>query len=139
MVDDNRHGVLARRTILEELGHKLFAASGPLEALDLFAKNSFDLVITDYKMPQMNGVEFIAKVREFNTVVPVILVSGFVDTLGLTEENTGADAVIQKSANEVPQLLRAVNRLLRKKTARKPAASAKGQPPTSKPKAKGAS
>jgi len=39
--------------------------------------------------------------------------------LGLTESNTGADAVIQKSAHEVSHLLRAVSRLLRRKPARK--------------------
>ena len=49
-----------------------------------------------------------------------MLVSGFVDTLGLNEASTGADAVIQKSANEVTHLVRAVNRLLRRK---KPAAA----------------
>jgi CheY-like chemotaxis protein len=136
MVDDNRHGVLARRTILEELGHELHVASDPREALELFAKRTFDLVITDYKMPYMNGVEFIGKAREINPAVPVILVSGYVDALGLTEENTGSDAVIQKSANEVPQLLRAVNRLLRKKT-KKPATSAKSQDKTPKTRAKG--
>jgi hypothetical protein len=41
-------------------------------------------------------------------------VSGFTDTLGLDEASTGADIVLQKSNNEVPQLIRAVNRLLRK-------------------------
>jgi hypothetical protein len=67
--------------------------------------------------------------------VPVILISEFVDALGLNEENTGADAVIQKSANEVSHLIRAVGRLLRRKPAKKPAQS-EGPPPT---KAKGKS
>jgi hypothetical protein len=44
----------------------------------------------------------------------VILISGFTDTLGLDEASTGADVVLQKSNNEVGQLIRAVNRLLRK-------------------------
>ena len=43
-----------------------------------------------------------------------IEVIGFTDTLGLDEANTGADIVLQKSNNEVPQLIRAVTRLLRK-------------------------
>ena len=44
----------------------------------------------------------------------MILISGFTDTLGLNEANTGADVVIQKSAHEVSHLIRSVNRLLRK-------------------------
>jgi hypothetical protein len=46
-----------------------------------------------------------------------VLLSGFVDALGLNEQTTGAEAVIQKSANEVPHLVRAVARLLKKKPA----------------------
>jgi hypothetical protein len=55
----------------------------------------------------------------------VILISGFTDTLGLNENNTGADIVIQKSSHEVGQLIRAVNRLLRKQNqpSKKPASS----------------
>jgi hypothetical protein len=52
-----------------------------------------------------------------------VLVSGFVDALGLNEATTGADGVIQKSANEVTHLVRAVNRLMRRKPAKKPAGS----------------
>ena len=54
--------------------------------------------------------------------IPIVLISGFVDTLGMNEANSGADAVIQKSANEVTHLVRAVNRLLRRKPAKKPMA-----------------
>jgi hypothetical protein len=39
--------------------------------------------------------------------------------MGLNEDNTGADVVIQKSANEVAHLVRSVNRLLRRKPTRK--------------------
>ena len=53
----------------------------------------------------------------------IILLSGFVEPLGLTEQNTGADAVIAKSSNEPAHLVRSVkrlvNRALRKPPARK--------------------
>ena len=123
MVDDNRHGLTARKAVLQELGYVITVCSDPEDAVNWIAATAFDLIITDYKLPHMNGVDLIAKVREVHPDTPVILVSGFVDTLGLTEENTGSDAVIQKSANEVHQLVRAVARLLRKKTPRKPASS----------------
>jgi FixJ family two-component response regulator len=73
----------------------------------------------------MNGVEFITRLRKQNPTVSVILISGFTDTLGLNEANTGADVVIQKSSHEVSHLVRSVNRLLRKRQqpARKPPAS----------------
>jgi CheY-like chemotaxis protein len=123
IVDDNSLGLTARRSVLEELGHKVFTATAPVDALELCGKQRFDLVVTDYKMPKMNGVEFISRLRKQHPTVGVILISGFTDTLGLNESNTGADVIIQKSSNEVSQLIRAVNRLLRKQPSKKPPAS----------------
>ncbi|MBZ5606409.1 MAG: response regulator [Acidobacteriia bacterium] len=115
LVDDNANGLSARRCVLEELGHRIATASSATEALEQLAGHRFDLMVTDYKMPRMDGVELIARVRKQTPGMPVILISGFVDSLGLSEANTGADVVIQKSANEVSHLVRSVGRLLRKK------------------------
>ncbi|SRR5579883_760600 len=123
LVDDNTNGLKARKTLLEEMGYRIATGSNGEDALDHFAKQKFELVITDYKMPRMDGLELIAQLRKRAPEVPIILISGYVDTLGLNEDNTGADAVIQKSANEVSHLTRAVARLLRPKAPRKPAAS----------------
>lgn len=123
LVDDNKMGLSARKTVLEELGYRIITAACAEDGLEAFARQSCDLVITDYRMPRMNGIELIAKVRTHKPLVPVVLISGFVDSLGLNEMNTGADVVIQKSANEVSHLVRAVNRLLRRRPEKKPAAS----------------
>jgi CheY-like chemotaxis protein len=123
LVDDNKLGLSARRCVLEELGHHIATASNGADALEQFANHKFDLVVTDYKMPRMDGLELIAGIRKTAPELPVILISGFVDSLGLSEENTGADVVIQKSANEVSHLVRSVARLLRKKPVKKPAGS----------------
>lgn len=123
LVDDNRQGLCARKSVLEELGYEITVASSADEALEQFAQQKFDLLITDYKMPRMNGMELIKRVRTQNPALPIILLSGFVDTLGLSEETTGADIVIQKSHNEVVHLVRSVSRLLNRKATRKPASS----------------
>src|SRR5512143_1851107 len=115
LVDDNVRGSLARKTVLEELGHNIHMASSGAEALEQFSQHKYDLVVTDYKMPRMDGLELIVRLRKQQPEIRIVLVSGFVDTLGLNEASTGADAVIQKSANEVTHLVRAVNRLLRRK------------------------
>ena len=117
LVDDNSMGLSARRSVLEELGHQVQTSGTAAEALDLCGKRGFDVVVTDYKMPKMNGVEFIGRLRKLHPATAVILISGFTDTLGLDEASTGADIVLQKSNNEVSQLIRAVNRLLRKQQA----------------------
>lgn len=129
LVDDNAMGLAARRSVLEELGHKVVTCGAPQDALELCGKQRFDVVVTDYKMPKMNGLEFIGRLKKQHPGVSVILISGFTDTLGLTEANTGADVVMQKSAHEVSLLIRSVNRLLRQqKPAKKAAASQAGKP-----------
>ena len=126
LVDDNKLGLSARKSVLEELGHRIATAANGVDALEQFGEGKFDLVVTDYKMPRMDGLELIVGLRKISPELPVILISGFVDSLGLNEESTGADVVIQKSANEVSHLVRAVARLLRKKAVKKPAGSEEG-------------
>jgi CheY-like chemotaxis protein len=70
-------------------------------------------------MPKMNGAELIREIRVLDQSVPIIMLSGYVEALGLTESNTGADLVLTKSANEVTHLVRAVSRLLRLKATKK--------------------
>ncbi len=122
LVDDNRLGLVARKSVLEELGYQITTALEGVTALELYGAGKFDLVITDYKMPRMNGLELIQRIRELAANAPIILISGYADALGMNEENTGADAVIAKSANEVVQLVRCVSRLLRRGTPKKPPA-----------------
>jgi CheY-like chemotaxis protein len=138
LVDDNLNGLVARRSVLEELGYEITATTDPLEALTLFANHRFDLLITDYKMPKLDGLELIRTIRQSNSDVPIILISGFAETLGLTEASTGSDAVVQKSSNEIQHLVHSVARLLKKKTPKKPAASV-SRSAAAKVKAKGVS
>lgn len=118
LVDDNRQGLIARKSLLQELGYSVRTAAGAEEALELLAQHKFDVVVTDYKMPRMNGVELIRRIRAAQPAAGVILLSGYVEPLGLSEKDTGADVVIPKSAGEVGHLTRAVKRLLNRPPAR---------------------
>jgi CheY-like chemotaxis protein len=87
-------------------------------------EQSCDLVITDYKMSPMDGLELIRALRQRGMNIPIILLSGFAECLGLTPESTGADVVLQKSAGEITTLARHAKRLLMPR--KKPAASQEG-------------
>ncbi len=126
LVDDNIHGVVARRSVLEEFGYHDTAASGGTEALELVNQHEYDLIVTDYRMPGMDGVALIGALRARDFKNPIILLSGFLNHLGLTEQTTRADMLIQKSANETDQLVRAVKRLLT--MPKKPPAPQRSQP-----------
>lgn len=128
LVDDNKMGLTARCHVLRELGYRTISSSSARSALEVFTKQHVDLVVTDYKMPDMSGIDLIREMRAVKAQVPVILMSGFVDVLGLDEQTTGADLVVPKSANEVNHLVRSVSRLLNRKPAKKPPASERPQP-----------
>jgi CheY-like chemotaxis protein len=134
LVDDNRDGLLVRRCLLEEVGCCVQIAANGEEGLRLFKAGPFDVVVTDYRMPRMNGGELIQLIRVLDPNARIILLSGFVEPLGLTEENTGADAVIAKSANEPANLVRWVKRLVNR-AVRKPPGSQKA--PQARAKASG--
>ena len=125
LVDESRMGVAARRTVLREAGWDVFTASNTEDGLEQVARQSIQVLVTEFKITSLGGLEFIRAAREQNPNLAVIVLSGFTDALGLHEANTGADIVLQKNANEVSQLLRGIKRLLTRKPARKPAAKVK--------------
>jgi CheY-like chemotaxis protein len=122
LVDDSQDGLLVRRSLLEEQGYRVHIAVNGEEGLRLFERQAFDVVVTDYRMPLMTGIELIRKIRAEKPATPVVLLSRGVEPLGLTEENTGADAVIAKNCDEPARLVRCVRRLINR-PARKPALS----------------
>jgi CheY-like chemotaxis protein len=126
LVDDNNHGLIARKAVLEELGYKVSTAKSGEEALEMFSAGKFHLVVTDYRMPKMSGTDLIREIRKMDAQARIILLSGFVEPLGLDEKSTGADVVISKSSGEVGNLVRSVNRLLTRRVEKKPPTSQKG-------------
>jgi len=123
LVDDSKDGLLVRRALLEEQGFDVHIAVNGEEGLKLFQRRSFDVVVTDYRMPVMCGLELIRGIRALKPLTPVVLLSGAVEPLGLNQENTGADVVIAKNSSEAARLIRSVKRLINRPPTRKPAAS----------------
>jgi CheY-like chemotaxis protein len=76
-VDD--HEVLARLSceILQSQGYRAEYAYNPNDALAKFDRETFDLVVTDYRMEGMNGVELARKIRQKAPEIPVVVVTGY--------------------------------------------------------------
>jgi CheY-like chemotaxis protein len=120
LVDDNARGSTARKMILTDNGYEVETALSGEEAWELFQEHSFDVVVTDLRMGGFDGVELIRRIRATDTPTGIILLSGFIDCLGLTPESSGADELINKSNKEIPELLRAVRKLAARPRRRKP-------------------
>jgi CheY-like chemotaxis protein len=76
-VDD--HEVLARLSceILEMQGYRAVSAYNGQDALEKFERERFDLLVTDFRMDGMNGLELARKVHDKYPDVPVIIVTGY--------------------------------------------------------------
>lgn len=111
LVDDNPHGLTARKMILVDHGYEVETALSGEVAWDIFQKQHFDIVVTDLRMSGIDGVELIRRIRAADAPARTILLSGFINCLGMTEQSTGADELIAKSNREVPELLRAIRKL----------------------------
>lgn len=138
LVDDNSHGLTARKMILVDHGYGVETALSGEEAWETFQKHHFDIVVTDLRMSGIDGVELIRRIRASDTPARTILLSGFIGCLGLTEQTTGADELISKSNKEVPELLRAIRKLATQPRRRR-ASSQGGSGSTSSGRGKGPS
>ena len=95
LVDDEDDLVELGQAMLETLGYSVLAKTSSLEALEVFRSqpDHFDLLVTDYTMPHMTGIDLAKEVRKIRTDIPIILCSGYSDFL---EKVNVADFGIQE-------------------------------------------
>lgn len=91
-VDD--HEVLARLSceILEMQGYRAVSAYNAQEALEKFKRENFDMVVTDFRMEGMNGLELARQIHATDPGVPVIIVTGY----GPIDGGKDVNACLQK-------------------------------------------
>src|SRR5712691_841718 len=77
VVDDERKMRRLLQILLERMGIDSAAAESGEEALERFQAEKIDLVLTDLKMPGLTGLELLARLRELDADVPVILLTAF--------------------------------------------------------------
>ncbi len=77
VVDDEKTVCNSCKKILTQAGYQVDVASSGQEALDKLRGNGFDVVITDWKMPKMNGLEVAREVKREKPEVAVIIITGY--------------------------------------------------------------
>lgn len=77
--------------------HAVIEASNPIEALEIFYDEHIDLVISDFRMPEMSGTELLTKIKEINPILPFILVTAYGDIdLAVSVIKKGAAEFLEK-------------------------------------------
>lgn len=97
-VDDDPVEQLYAREILESRGHEVFPAGDGEEALEVYARDGMriDLVVTDLRMPRLNGLRLVNALREMDPRVTILAASGHnADQLDLAERSGVADVIVK--------------------------------------------
>lgn len=119
-VDDQANLLPMIHTLIESLGYKATTHGDPAAALAEFRSDpsAFDVVVTDYKMPGMSGLDFARAVRRLRKDVPIALISGYGGGDFVEEaRRVGIDEFIYKPSI-ADELGAVIARLLARATAR---------------------
>jgi two-component system response regulator AtoC len=111
VVDDEELQRTMLQGFLKKQGYKTLAAANGKEALQLFMEHPFELVLLDHRMPDMNGDEVLARMKEINPLVHAIMITAFgaVDT-AVRVMQLGADDFLEKPV-ELEELLSKIQHL----------------------------
>lgn len=77
VVDDEKNYLLVMATLLTEQGYEVLTAESGEKALGLVKSAVMDLVLTDMKMPRMDGIELLSRVKQSQPDLPVIVMTAF--------------------------------------------------------------
>ncbi|NMF59750.1 sensor histidine kinase [Pseudanabaena yagii] len=116
IVDDVPDNLFLVRTILEEEGYEIIAASNGHEALKIIESEPIDLVLLDVMMPLMDGYEVTRRIRAMKDLpfIPILLITAYDRANAVKGLDLGADEFIRKPI-EADELLARVRSLLRLK------------------------
>lgn len=115
VIDDQRSIRNTLKDILELEGYEVELAENGKDGIEIFLESKYDLVLSDIKMPEMDGLEVLSKIMEVHSDVPVVMISGHgnIDT-AVESIKKGAYDFIEKPL-DLNRLLITVKNALEKK------------------------
>jgi two-component system NtrC family response regulator len=126
VVDDEETQRLMLGNILERAGFEVVAASDGREALGWLERGGFDLLLTDQRMPEMNGLELLEQARKLHAQMPVVLMTAYGTV------STAVDAMKRGAADyltkpfERDELLLVIEKVMRQRRLEDEVASLRG-------------
>ena len=108
-IDDDETQVLMQRALLHSKGYDVVVATGGRDGIAAFGNHHIDLVVVDYRMPDLDGGTVARKLKEKNPSVPIVMFTG-VDDIS-PDALTAVNSLVKKGvsptalSDEVQRLL----------------------------------
>ena len=117
-IDDNKTNLLIIESYAKILNLEIESFLNPKEALEASFEKEYDLVIVDYMMPEINGLEFIQSFRQNNQSTPIIMLTAVGDDMNLQIKalEYGANDFLSKPINAPAFKARIINMLKLRKS-----------------------
>ena len=97
IVEDDEEMRALLRDVIEEEGHKTDSVNNGSEAFRKLVKQSFDLIITDIRMPGLTGLDILPGMRKLHPEVPIIVITAFgSEEIQRKAIERGANAYLEK-------------------------------------------
>jgi len=113
VIDDNSEALEAIGQVLSASGvQSVCPAHSAEEALDILKTRHFDLVVADYRLDGMNGVEFLETLRASGDQTPLLLLSGAPDKAGVIRAVSQPKVDVFGKPFRVAEFVDAINKLM---------------------------
>lgn len=100
VVDDEPDFLEQMPAILSRWGHRAFTAADGFQALEIFERESIDLILSDVRMPNMDGIQLLHKIQDIDKRCPLILLTGYpADETAIQAMHSGAEDYLVKPIN----------------------------------------
>ncbi len=97
IVDDEVRILAALRRSLRKEGYEILSAETPMQAIEILEKRRVDLVLSDEKMPRMNGVDFLEEAKRLCPYAARMMITGWSKAVSQEQlDALGIDALIPK-------------------------------------------
>jgi two-component system response regulator CpxR len=111
-VDDNEQELSVLTFMLTTNGYKVLSAANGQEAIGMFAEAAVDLVLTDFSMPQMDGVQLVDRLKQTAPHIPMILLG---DPQKMGSDAHPADLLLVKKSCTAVDLLEKIKQMSARK------------------------
>lgn len=100
IVDDEQDILDQLPSIIKRWGHQALTAANGFEALKVFQTNTVDLIVSDIRMPEMDGLQLLQKVQDIDKQCPVLFLTGYPsDDSAIEAMHSGAEDYLVKPVN----------------------------------------